>query len=398
MHKLKTFIIDSDENSRELIQNYANELECIEISDVFNSIDNAYEHIIKEIPNLVIVDITKNQPETLKLIEKITTQKQQIKFVVTALSYDTDSIIKAMRAGAREFLPKPIIKDDFVTTINKLNEQTYGREKTTNCKVITIFSNKGGIGKTSISTNLALEIANITKEKVALVDMNFQLGDVATFMDIKPSFDISYVVKNLDGTDESFLESTLEHYKDTNLYILADPPYMEQAKDITPEQITKLFDALREKFSYVIVDTSNTFDGKTITVLDNTDFIMLVTIVNLPAIRNCQRCLDIFERLGYDKDKTKIVINRYMENDEVTVEDVENALNKKIYWKIPNNYFTIMSSINKGLPASYINPSSNIAQCYRELATVLSDNIYKQKVAKKIVRDPLINFKNLING
>ena len=125
---------------------------------------------------------------------------------------------------------------------------------------------------------------------------------------------------------------------------------------------------------------------------------MLVTIVNLPAIRNCQRCLDIFERLGYDKEKTKIVINRYMENDEVTVEDVENALNKKIYWKIPNNYFTIMSSINKGLPASYINPSSNIAQCYRELATVLSDNIYKQKVAKKIVRDPLINFKNLING
>ena len=198
MHKLKTFIIDSDENSRELIQNYANELECLEISDVFNSIENAYEHIIKEIPNLVIVDITKNQPETLKLIEKITTQKQQIKFVVTALSYDTDSIIKAMRAGAREFLPKPIIKDDFVTTINKLNEQTYGREKTTNCKVITIFSNKGGIGKTSISTNLALEIANITKEKVALVDMNFQLGDVATFMDIKPSFDISYVVKNLD--------------------------------------------------------------------------------------------------------------------------------------------------------------------------------------------------------
>ena len=87
-----------------------------------------------------------------------------------------------------------------------------------------------------------------------------------------------------------------------------------------------------------------------------------------------------------------------MENDEVTVEDVEKALNKKVYWKIPNNYFTIMSSINKGLPASYINPSSNIAQCYRELATVLSDNIYKQKVAKKIVRDPLINFKNLING
>ena len=284
----------------------------------------------------------------------------------------------------------------FENTFNKLKEQIYGSDKSTNCKVITLFSNKGGIGKTSIATNLALEIANITKEKVALVDMNFQLGDVATFMDIKPSFDISYVVQNLDGTDDEFLLSTLDRYKDTSLYILADPPYMEQAKDITPEQISKLFDALRQTFSYVIVDTSNVFYGKTITVLDNTDFIMLVTIVNLPAIRNCQRCLDIFERLGYDRDKTKIVINRYMENDEVKAEDLEEALNQKVYWKIPNNYFTIMSSINKGMPVSLINETSNIAQSYRELATVLSDNIYKQKVAKKIIRNPLIDYKKLI--
>ena len=397
MKKISTFIIDSDNNSRELIRNFTNELEYIQISDCYNSLKDAFNAIIKEQPQLIIVDLSNDKEDNYKLIEKITTTQIQTKIIVTAASYDTDSIIKAMRSGAREFLPKPILKEDLVNTLNKINEQIYGSDKTTNCKVITTFSNKGGIGKTSIATNLALEIANITKEKVALVDMNFQLGDVATFLDIKPSFDISYVVKNLDGTDDSFLLSTLDKYKDTDLYILADPPYMEQAKDITPEQISKLFDALRETFAYVIVDTSNVFDGKTITVLDNTDFIMLVTIVNLPAIRNCQRCLDIFERLGYDKDKTKVVINRYMENDEVKAEDVEEALNQKVYWKIPNNYFTIMSSINKGLPVSLINPTSNIAQSYRELATVLSDNIYKQKVAKKIIRNPLIDYKNLIS-
>ena len=397
MKKLSTFIIDSDNNSRELIRNFTNELEFIQITDCYTNLKEAFDEIMKEHPQLIIVDLSNDKEESYKIIEKISATQKQTKIIVTAASYDTDSIIKAMRSGAREFLPKPILKEDLLNTLNKINEQTYGTEKKTNCKVITTFSNKGGIGKTSIATNLALEIANITKEKVALVDMNFQLGDVATFLDIKPSFDISYVVKNLDGTDDTFLLSTLDKYKDTDLYILADPPYMEQAKDITPEQISKLFDALRETFAYVIVDTSNVFDGKTITVLDNTDFIMLVTIVNLPAIRNCQRCLDVFERLGYDRDKTKIVINRYMENDEVSAEDVENALNQKVYWKIPNNYFTIMSSINKGLPVSLINPSSNIAQSYRELATVLSDNIYKQKVAKKIVRNPLIDYKNLIS-
>ena len=397
MDKLSTFIIDADENSREIIRNFSNEFDYIKITDCFNDMDSAYDALIKEQPNLAIVDLSSGSERVFELIEKVLNNQKQTKFIVTALSYDTDSVIKAMRAGAREFLPKPVIKDDFSKTLNKIKEQTFGSEKTTNCKVITVFSNKGGIGKTSIATNLALEIANITKEKVALVDMNFQLGDVATFMDIKPSFDISYVVKNLDGTDDSFLLSTLDKYKDTNLYILADPPYMEQAKDITPEQISKLFEALRETFSYVIVDTSNVFYGKTISVLDNTDFIMLVTIVNLPAIRNCQRCLDIFERLGYDKEKTKIVINRYMENDEVKAEDLEEALNQKVYWKIPNNYFTIMSSINKGLPVSYINAGSNIAQSYRELATVLSDNIYKQQVAKKIKRNPLIDYRKLID-
>ena len=397
MDKISTFIIDSDSNSKEIIKNYANDVDFIEIKDCYNNIDEAYSVLIKEQPKVAIVDLNEDSEKVFDVIEKILHIQNVTKFIVTASSYDTDSIIKAMRAGAREFLPKPIIKEDFIKTFEKLQEQIYGSDKTTNCKVITLFSNKGGIGKTSIATNLALEIANITNEKVALVDMNFQLGDIATFMDVKPSFDISYVVQNLNGTDDSFLLSTLDRYKDTNLYILADPPYMEQAKDITPEQISKLFDALRQTFSYVIVDTSNVFYGKTITVLDNTDFIMLVTIVNIPAIRNCQRCLDIFDRLGYDKDKTKIVVNRYMENDEVKAEDLEEALNKKVYWKIPNNYFTIMSSINKGIPVSYINENSNIAQSYRELATVLSDNIYKQKVAKKIIRNPLIDYKKLID-
>ena len=287
MKKLSTFIIDSDNNSRELIRNFTNELEFIQITDCYTNLKEAFDEIMKEHPQLIIVDLSNDKEESYKLIEKISATQKQTKIIVTAASYDTDSIIKAMRSGAREFLPKPILKEDLLNTLNKINEQTYGTEKKTNCKVITTFSNKGGIGKTSIATNLALEIANITKEKVALVDMNFQLGDVATFLDIKPSFDISYVVKNLDGTDDTFLLSTLDKYKDTDLYILADPPYMEQAKDITPEQISKLFDALRETFAYVIVDTSNVFDGKTITVLDNTDCIMLVTIVNLPAIRNC---------------------------------------------------------------------------------------------------------------
>jgi Flp pilus assembly CpaE family ATPase len=100
--------------------------------------------------------------------------------------------------------------------------------------------------------------------------------------------------------------------------------------------------------------------------------------------------LELFEKLGYEKEKTQIVINRYMENDEIKEEDIEKLLNKSIYWKIPNNYFAIMSAINKGVPVSVSANSTNIAQSYAMLAQDIADNLYKQKMIKQ--------FENILNS
>lgn len=389
-------IIDSEEKSIEVLKSYLNELDYVQVVGEFIDFIDGYNCVLDRKPDIVIVDISKKCELALDIINKISSNIS-CKIVVTSSDYSTDTIIKAMRAGAREFLPKPFIKEDIIIAVNKLKEQINNVYSSENkCRVITTFSNKGGIGKTSIATNLALELANVTKEKVALVDLNLQLGDITTFLDIKPAFDISYVIQNLSKTDETFLLSTLEKYKDSSLYVLADPPYLEQGTVITASQISKLIEALKQTFSYIVVDAGLIFEDKTITVLDNSDLILLVTIVNLPAIRNCQRCLDLFDRLGYEKEKIQIILNRYMENDEISVEDVESVLGKKVYWKIPNNYFTIMSSINKGIPIGVINPDSNIAKSYRELASSISDSIYKYDFSRKILREPFFNIKNIL--
>jgi len=395
-NQIPTIIIDTEPQSIELVKLYLKDLEDFQLTGEFVDIIAGYNAVLESRPAIVIIDISKKTELALDIINKISHNHKTCKIVITSSDYSTDLIVKAMRAGAREFLPKPFIKEDFVSSLNKLKEQIGGfNSENKKCRVITTFSNKGGIGKTAIATNLALELANMTKEKVALIDLNLQLGDITTFLDINPSFDISYVIKNLSRIDETFLLSTLEKYKDTSLYVLADPPYLEQAEDISAEQISTLFEVLKQTFSYIVVDTGTAFDGKTITALDNSDLILLITIVNLPAIRNCQRCLDLFERLGYEKEKTKIVLNRYMENDEIKVDDVEDVLGQKVYWKVPNNYFTIMSSINKGIPVGVVNSESNISQSYRELAAMLSDNIYKQDFGKKIQRKSIFNFTNL---
>lgn len=392
--KLNTVLMNFDNQGFELLKRYLFDLDFINISDYISDVKLTEEYILKTKPDIVIVNVCEKTDYILNIVSKILSIHKECKIVALSDDYSANTVIKVMRAGVREFVNYPVIREDFLNVIKKLkNQNPVIKDKKS--RVITVFSNKGGIGKTSIAVNTALELANITKEKIALVDLNLQMGDITTFLDIVPAFDVSYTINNLSKMNSEFLLNTLECYKDTNLFVLAEPPSLEKAKQITSEQITNLIKLLRETFSYIIIDISPNFDKKTISALDNSDLILLVTMVNLPAIRNCQRCLEIFDKLGYDANKTQIVLNRFMENDEIKVDDVESVLNRDVYWKIPNNYFAIMSAINKGIPVSIMQPDSNIAQSYQGLAVKLSDNILKQNFSQKTARNTEFNFMSL---
>lgn len=356
-----------------------------DLSEIFNALSSMQKSVF-------IVDISRDTKKYLDFISEVSSACPMCKIIAVSDSPSVELIVKVMRAGAKDFLSAPVIKTEFFEILNKIyNKLSDGSDNDSKSRVITVFSNKGGIGKTSIASNLALELAKITKENVALVDLNFQFGDITTFLDLKPSFNISYVLENLEKMNSDLLLNTLERYKNTSLYVLADPPVFKQAENITKSQISKLIQLLKNTFSYIVIDAESGFDGKTVTALDNSDLIFLVTIVNLPALRNCQRILDLFEKLGYDFDKTQIVVNRYMENDEITVEDVEKVLNKNVYWKIPNNYFTLMSAINKGVSVAEVNPESNVAVSYKELAMSVSDMVYRNKLIKKYSNENIGN-------
>ncbi len=350
-----------------------------DMSEIFNTLSGMSKSVF-------IIDVSVNTKKYLDFISDISAACPECKIIAVSDSPSVDLIVKVMRSGAKDFISAPVIKSELFDILDKIyNQFKTGSGFETKSRVITVFSNKGGIGKTSIASNLALELAKITKENVALVDLNFQFGDITTFLDLKPSFNISYVLENLTRINSEFLLNTLEKYKNTSLYILADPPCFKQAENVTKAQIAKLVELLKNTFSYIVIDAESGFEGKTITALNNSDLIFLVTVASLPALRNCQRILDLFQKLGYDNDKTQIVINRYMENDEITVEDVEKVLDKEVYWKIPNNYFTLMAAINKGISVSEANPDSNVAKSYKELAMSVSDMVYRKKLIKKYV-------------
>lgn len=391
MDKISTVIISDEFSTKEVLKLFVSEFDNLETIDDFNNYSDIFNILASSKgKSLLIVDLSTNKIKNLDFILQVTKECKNCKVLALSDNPSVELIIEIMRAGAKEFVPVPIIKNEFFEAIKKLVTEMNEPVKKNKCKIISVFSNKGGIGKTSLATNLALELAKITKENIALIDLNFQMGDITTFLDLKPSFNISYMLENLDKINETFLLSTLERYKSTSLYVLADPPYFKQADNIQPRQITRLFDTLKETFSYIIVDAEASFDGKNIAALDNSDLIMLVTVANLPALRNTQRCLELFEKLGYDKEKIKIVVNRYMENDEIKEVDIEKVLSKDIYWKIPNNYFAIMSAINKGIPVSDVNYTTNVSQSYKKLAQQISDNLYRQNMVEK--------FENILNN
>lgn len=382
--KISTIIVSQNKRLQDLLKLYFEESKDFNLIAQVNEKSELNSENISTDKLSVFIDMDNS---SLNSIEYFSKNYPNCKIIVIKENPDVNFIVSAIRSGAKEILNYPIIKSEFYDILNRITVSLNNTfEKQDKCKMITVFSNKGGIGKTSIAANLALELATITKENVALIDLNFQFGDITTFMDLQPAFDISYMFDNINTINKDFLFSAMEKYKETSLYILADAPFFKPSKQITAKQITKFFDILKESFSYIVIDTDSTFEPKTITTLDYSDLIFLVTIINLPALRNCQRCLGLFDKLGYDNNKVQILVNRYMENDEITLDDVETLLKKKIYWKIPNNYFALMASINKGALLSEINPTSNVAQSYKDLAINVSDSVFQQTLEPKPIK------------
>ncbi|MBP3925092.1 AAA family ATPase [bacterium] len=376
---IPVLILTKDESSQNLLKLFIEENKSFNFLASTDDFEKAFLAVSELKNSVLIIDISENEDFAIDFIKKTVEKNPECKVIALTENYSAETVIKAMREGAAEILRLPLIKEKFLKTLEDIKNAFDGKKvKSDKCKTISVFSNKGGVGKTSIAMNLALELAKNTKENVALVDLNFQLGDVTTFWDLKPTYNLSYMLKNTDTLNKDFLLNTLDKYKDTSLYILADPPYFKQAGFVSESDVENLFKVLKTSFSYIIVDTTSGFGMKTMKALSLSEMVLLLTTMDIPALRNCQRCLELFDSEDFEDDKVKILVNRFMETDDIKIEDVEKLLRKKVFWKIPNNYFTMMSANNLGVPAAEVNKESNVARSFKDLSILISDSIYKQ--------------------
>jgi pilus assembly protein CpaE len=234
--------------------------------------------------------------------------------------------------------------------------------------MVAVFSSKGGCGTSFIATNLAAAMSSRT----ILVDLNLQAGDLPLYLGVDPKYSIAEIVENRSRLDDALIASFVTQCT-PQLSLLAAPKQADSADEIEPEHVFAVLQRLRESFDCVVLDPQHTFDSITLAALDQSDEIILVLSLDIPAIRSTQRSLEIFDRLGYPRKKIRIVVNRWSKQIDLDLRQVEKFLGEPVIGFIPSDYQTTVNSINLGTPLLQSEPNSKIAQEIRRIATKIND-------------------------
>ena len=277
-----------------------------------------------------------------------------------------------MRSGAEEFLTQPFRWPEVLLSLQSIRTKIHQHRPGDNHgRIITIFSNKGGVGATTIATNLAVTLASRKQTSVCVVDLVLRFGCVAGFLNLEPIYPISDLAGNSRQVDLMLLEGSLIKHS-SGVRVLAEPSRSTEASGITPSDIARILDALAQSFDFIIVDVPKEFDDTAFVALEKADAIFLVAEMNVPALRSLHRGIEFFEGLGMES-KIRLILNRYVKNKLISPESVEKTLGVKVLWSLPTDYPVVITALNQGLSLQESDPKSEIARSFQGLADVVLD-------------------------
>jgi pilus assembly protein CpaE len=337
-----------------------------------NDAEQVHGEIVRLKPAAAIIALGSNPDASIQLIRKLNVECPKTAIISAAPKGSGELILQSLRAGAREFLNIPVAAEELKTVLDRITEFAVGQVEAPKKKgkMVAVFSSKGGTGTSFIATNLAAASAVPT----VLVDLNLQAGDLPLFLGLDPKYSIAEAVENRERLDDSLISSFVAPYS-TTLSLLAAPKQADSADEIEPEHIFQVLQRLRESFDYVVLDPQHTFDAITLAALDQSDEIVLVLTLDIPAIRSTQRALEIFDRLGYPRKKIRIVVNRWSKQIDLDLRQVEKFLGETVVGFVSSDYQTTVNSINLGTPLVKSDPNSKIAHELRSIAEKIQQTV-----------------------
>ena len=323
-------------------------------------------------PDLVIADLPEDRtggPDgpPARMVEALARTFPEAAVFVTGPSVSADFVIEVIRAGAVEFLRRPVQEGDLASALEKLlriRRPTLPAARPG--RITSVFSTKGGLGVTTVATNLAVCLAERAPGRTILIDLDTRQSDVATFLNLRPTYSVVDALENPDRLDASFLQGLVVRHA-SGLVVLPGPTRVERGQ-LVAEQVKVMLEIIRSHYDHVILDLRHDLDPGTITALEASDTILFLTSLTVSALRSGAAGLAAFRHLGLNLQRVKAVIMREGTGEDVTLKHAHETLGVPIHWRTPSDYPTVVSAINNGEPVVSASPRSKIARNLRELA------------------------------
>jgi pilus assembly protein CpaE len=289
-------------------------------------------------------------------------------------------LTEALSAGISDVIMLPQLTDALVFTIHKtfalVNARNASpaaalRASSVEGKVLTVFSPKGGVGKSVIATSLATQIARRGGRRVLLVDLDLQFGDVAIMMGVEPEKTIYDLVMTTGELDPEKLAGYVISHS-SGVDVVPAPVRPEDAELVAEDRVGRLLDVAKETYDAIIVDTPAHFQATTLATLDRTDRLLLIAALDIPTVKNVKLTLQTLSLLHYPKDRINLVVNRGMSKSDLDRKDVEKALELKVAFDIPGDR-EVGVALNRGVPVPMSAPRSPVTKAIGEMADAFFD-------------------------
>lgn len=383
MDKIKVMILENDEVRRLEIENILSNIEYLLFTQDATTFEDATRILDIEDVGVVIIG-NKFLQDGYKVAESITTEHINVAAIIIEDEIKEETMHKALFSGAKDVVLRPIVPNRLVDSIYKAYEINKKRNevhregpvrvkrKAELGQVITVFSTKGGVGKTFVSVNLAVTLAKETKKRVVLVDLDLDFGSAALALNIQPKYTISDVVNDIRNIDPDLIESyLLTHESGVKILPANLEPSMNEF--INAEHIQIILRNLQNSYDYIIVDMPGRFYDPINPAFVFADKLLMITTPEVSTVRNIKASLVTLNDLNYPKSKIKLLLNKADNRGEIRAHDVEKTLNQSLFSVIEADYKGVISSLNQGVPYVMKNPRSSITKGFRNLASKMQE-------------------------
>ncbi len=380
---LRLAMVDPNDGTREKLKAMLLTIETVWLEADCSRYEFFPDVIAQTNPDVGVLALDADPNKTISLVERLTKEHPNCVLLVVSGSNDGQLILRAIRAGAREFLTLPLSEEELEAALTRVSLQKFGAadSKRGSCEVIAVAGATGGVGSTSVASNMGCILASEPGKSVALLDLDLALGDADVFLNVIPDYTLADVVQNVSRLDIQLLKKSLTKHA-SGLYLLPRPVELHDTNAITADSLRKVIGLLKASFTHLIVDLSKSYTEVDMSIMEVANKVLLVTQLDLPCLRNVVRLMMSFEEIEGLKQKVEIVVNRAgLDSGQISLKKAKETIGREVYALLPNDYRTMVSVRNNGVPLITQAPKAAITTAMREMVAKLSGAVEADPVA-----------------